>query len=333
MQSLDLSLKKKKKKKKPALDLEDGASPAVDELTDKTEALSLNEEAAPADADLTGKKKKKKSKSASEEAPAEEEPVAEEPLEEIDTSIKKKKKKSKALDEELDAEAAVAAAEAAENDMFGDDAPADDTGDLDLSGKKKKKKKKAAEAGEEEDDVFASEEKAPVAAGAETWLGSDRDYTYPELLQRVFDIMRAKNPTVAVGEKRRFVMKPPQVLRIGAKKCALVNFVEICSLMRRTQDHVLLFILSELGTTGSMDGNNHLIVKGRFQQKQMETVLRHYIREYVTCHTCKSPETNLTKENRLSFLQCETCGSTCSVAAIKAGFQAITTKRAAMRTG
>ena len=53
--------------------------------------------------------------------------------------------------------------------------------------------------------------------------------------------------------------------------------------------------------------------------------------EYVTCHTCRSPDTMLHKETRLFFLQCETCGSRCSVASIKSGFQAITGKRAALK--
>jgi Domain found in IF2B/IF5 len=53
----------------------------------------------------------------------------------------------------------------------------------------------------------------------------------------------------------------------------------------------------------------------------MENVLRRYVKEYVTCHTCRSPDTILQKETRLFFLQCETCGSRCSVASIKSGFQ------------
>ena len=53
--------------------------------------------------------------------------------------------------------------------------------------------------------------------------------------------------------------------------------------------------------------------------------------EYVTCHTCRSRETILHKETRLFFLQCETCGSKCSVQSIKSGFQAVTTKRAQLK--
>lgn len=101
--------------------------------------------------------------------------------------------------------------------------------------------------------------------------------------------------------------------------------------LHRAQKHLLDFLLSELGTSGSIDGNNQLIIKGRFQQKQIENVLRRYIKEYVTCHTCRSPNTILQKDSRIFFLQCEACGSRCSVASIKHGFQAVTGKRAAIR--
>ena len=94
-----------------------------------------------------------------------------------------------------------------------------------------------------------------------------------------------------------------------------------------------------MGTTGSVDAAGRLVIKGRFQQKQIENVLRRYMGkechrncvvtlayeslvEYVTCKTCKSPDTMLTKENRIFFMACESCGSRRSVNAIKSGFQA-----------
>ncbi|KAL7827476.1 hypothetical protein SRHO_G00331940 [Serrasalmus rhombeus] len=163
------------------------------------------------------------------------------------------------------------------------------------------------------------------------WAGSERDYTYDELLSRVFNIMREKNPDMVAGEKRKFVMKPPQVVRVGTKKTSFVNFTDICKLLHRQPKHLLAFLLAELGTSGSIDGNNQLVIKGRFQQKQIENVLRRYIKEYVTCHTCRSPDTILQKDTRLYFLQCETCHSRCSVASIKTGFQAVTGKRAQLR--
>ncbi|KAL9904983.1 eukaryotic translation initiation factor 2 subunit 2 [Glossina fuscipes] len=207
--------------------------------------------------------------------------------------------------------------------------------DMDFSMAKKKKKIRKKEIDEliadkkEEEDKF--EDKENVDDNSSTWAGSDRDYTYDELLKRVFEIILDKNPEMAGGRKPKFVMRPPQVLRVGTKKTSFANFMDIARTLHRLPKHLLDFLLAELGTSGSMDGNQQLIIKGRFQPKQIENVLRRYIKEYVTCHTCRSPETILQKDTRLFFLQCESCGSRCSVASIKSGFQAVTGKRAAIR--
>merc|ERR1712037_659316 len=218
---------------------------------------------------------------------------------------KKKKKKKEALNmEELD------------------DALPKEEDDLDLEsfGKKKKKKKRAGEGMAIED--AADDDKENEAS--EAWMHSDRDYTYDELLQRVFGIMRDKNPEMVAGEKKKFVMRPPQVVRAGTKKTAFVNFTDMANSLHRQPKHLLSFISAEVGTVGAVDGSNQLILKGRFQQKHLESVMRRYIKEYVTCHTCKSPVTVLEKEDRLYFLKCMTCHSKCSVTIIKTGFQAVT---------
>jgi len=66
--------------------------------------------------------------------------------------------------------------------------------------------------------------------GASSWGGTDRDYTYDELLLRVFDIMRQKNPEMASGRRQKFVMRQPQDVRVGTKKSSFVNFMEICKM-------------------------------------------------------------------------------------------------------
>ena len=49
--------------------------------------------------------------------------------------------------------------------------------------------------------------------------------------------------------------------------------------MHRQPEHVIQFLFAELGTTGSVDGAGRLVIRGRFQQKQIENVLRRYIGE------------------------------------------------------
>jgi translation initiation factor 2 subunit 2 len=94
--------------------------------------------------------------------------------------------------------------------------------------------------------------------------------------------------------------------------------------MKRDTSHVLNFFLAELGTTGSIDGSDRLLVRGKYQPKYVESLLRKYIKEYVVCAMCHSLNTDLTRDNisRLYFMNCKACGSARSVAAIKAGFHA-----------
>ncbi|XP_072222714.1 eukaryotic translation initiation factor 2 subunit 2 [Leuresthes tenuis] len=311
--------KKKKKKKKPFMLDEDGGEGIGGEEAKEVEA----KEAEPEVGD-------DKEMDADEDEGRKKEPVD---LNDLDFfNQKKKKKKPKKVDmEEGLKDLKIEGEQTETND--------DDNGVLMLQGKKKKQKKVDFEEGEplvkddalEDDESKNSDGISFSSSTGPAWAGSERDYTYDELLNRVFNIMREKNPDMVAGEKRKFVMKPPQVVRVGTKKTSFVNFTDICKLLHRQPKHLLAFLLAELGTSGSIDGNNQLVIKGRFQQKQIENVLRRYIKEYVTCHTCRSPETILQKDTRLYFLQCETCHSRCSVASIKTGFQAVTGKRAQLR--
>uniref|UniRef100_A0A1B6KFB0 Eukaryotic translation initiation factor 2 subunit 2 n=1 Tax=Graphocephala atropunctata TaxID=36148 RepID=A0A1B6KFB0_9HEMI len=328
----DPTLKKKKKKKKTTFDMEsamaegtgadgDGADPSATDKENQEPAKTDNDmdvDDGNLDLENFGKKKKKKKKGTFN-------------LEELDGALPDgtASKKDDTTEGGMDDENAM-------EDNF--------SLEIDFSMTKKKKKKK-----KDIDELVAEEEKEkeqmdkdhgcteterklePAEDESQTWSGSDRDYTYDELLTRVFDIMRDKNPDMVAGKKQKFVMRPPQVVRIGTKKTSFANFTEICKTLHRQPKHLLDFLLAELGTSGSVDGNSQLIIKGRFQQKQIENVLRRYIKEYITCHTCRSPDTILQKDTRLFFLQCETCGSRCSVASIKSGFQAVTGKRAAIR--
>nr|TKS09108.1 Eukaryotic translation initiation factor 2 beta subunit family protein [Populus alba] len=240
---------------------------------------------------------------------------------------KKKKKKKVVIQENAD-ESVDSLAEKTESLSVSDGLESS------FTGLKKKKKKpvetslldeETGDAGEEDLDDHAGEDENGEGADLQQqrfpWDGTDRDYDYEELLGRVFNILRENNPELA-GDRRRTVMRPPQVLREGTKKTVFVNFMDLCKTMHRQADHVMAFLLAELGTSGSLDGQQRLVIKGRFAPKNFEGILRRYINEYVICLGCKSPDTILSKENRLFFLRCEKCGSGRSVAPIKAGFVA-----------
>lgn len=171
----------------------------------------------------------------------------------------------------------------------------------------------------------AGAEEGTEAASGATWTESDREYTYTELLARIYEQIVADKGG-ADGGKGKKSIEPPEVGKIGTKKVAWVNFVSNCRSISRRPEHVEEFVLTELGTTGSLDGQNKFIIKGRFSSKQLESVLSKYIKEYVACSTCRFLNTELKRENRIWFKVCKDCGASSSVSSIRQGFR-VQTKR------
>lgn len=277
--------------------------------------------------DLSKKKKKKKPRD--DQAGTEKE-VDENASTEQSTTKERKSKtvafaaESNQNQENVNADQATAAAAGGEDE---------DEGDV-LALRKKKKKKPARDATGAIGEGDVQKDTTTGTIGDETTTDSTSiqgEYSYDELLTRVFNIIREKNPNVNESEKIKLTLKPPQVARIGTKRTSFSNFGEICKSLKRQEKHLHQYLLAELGTNGSIDANSALIIKGRFQQKQIENVLRSYIKEYVICKTCRSPDTSLQKEERLSVLMCNNCRSRYFVSGIKTGFQAQVGKRAATR--
>ncbi|KAG7715201.1 hypothetical protein KL933_003138 [Ogataea haglerorum] len=257
------------------------------------------------------KKKKVKSKADAEQATA----PSEENLDEMFSSLKKKKKKTKETDTPE---------------------PVDELVDG-LEGLKLKKKKKKSTKSSEADDFDKQLEKAGIHADDQSSSSTEQlqqsqsqdslsntVLAYENLLSRFYSILKEKNPELAGGQQTKLKIPPPEVAREGNKKTMFANVQTIASVLQRNPEHLIQYLFAELGTSGSIDGEKRLIIKGRFQAKNIESVLRRYIQEYVICKTCKSMNTELKREstNRLHFIVCRACGSTKSVSSIKTGFQA-----------
>ncbi len=203
---------------------------------------------------------------------------------------KKKKSSKKAKDEAADG---------------GDEATPAADGEFDPTALKKKKKKKPAKAAEADDfeaklaeagvnengEVDADAKVAPkeeeeldgdMVAGTGIWAhDEEKPIKYDKLLERFFAHLHSAHPDLLSSGSRSYVIPPPQCLREGNKKTIFANIPDICKRMKRSEEHVMQFIFAELGTSGSVDGSRRLVIKGRFQQKQIENVLRRYIGKLV----------------------------------------------------
>ncbi|RLV89988.1 Eukaryotic translation initiation factor 2 subunit beta [Spathaspora sp. JA1] len=272
------------------------------------------------DLSLKKKKKSKKTEETGESTPAPESEGTPGADDELFSGLKKKKKKPSTKTFEM-------------SPTPGTDDPEDLSSSLgDLTLKKKKKKKSATKDVNEfeqqlEEAGIEDTTTTPEVVGGEEQEGKGNSvgFAYEELLSRFFSILKTNNPELA-GDRSgpKFRIPPPICQREGSKKTLFANVQEIATVLQRNPEHLIQFLFAELGTSGSIDGEKRLVLKGKFQPKQMESVLRRYIIEYVTCKTCKSMNTELKREsaNRLHFLSCKACGSTRSVSSIKTGFQA-----------
>lgn len=94
----------------------------------------------------------------------------------------------------------------------------------------------------------------------------NHDKRYAVLLKRAIDLLNKNNPQLA--QKSKIVLKPPQSTRIGSKKTAIINFVDICKQLDRHPEHVMNFFITELGREGSI-GNQGFVIKIIIQPKQI----------------------------------------------------------------
>ena len=170
-----------------------------------------------------------------------------------------------------------------------------DDGEFDPSALKKKKKKKVkpaeddfeaklAEAGVDETpaEPATEEQEGDLEKGTGIWQhDATQPISYNLLLTRFFNILQNHHPDL-LSSAKSYKIPPPQCLREGNKKTIFANMAEICKRMKRQDEHVMQFLFAELGTTGSVDGSRRLVIRGRFQQKQIENVLRRYIGKFLT---------------------------------------------------
>ena len=215
--------------------------PAVDEVNELFKGLN--------------KKKKSSKKPKEETADGEAEPAPAADGEFDPTALKKKKKKKVPKADTDDFEAKLASAGVNENGETNGDAAA------------------AAPAEEEvEGDMIQ---------GTGIWAhNEEKAIKYDKLLERFFAHLHSAHPDLLSSGSKSYVIPPPQCLREGNKKTIFANIPDICKRMKRNEEHVMQFIFAELGTSGSVDGSRRLVIKGRFQQKQIENVLRRYVGMY-----------------------------------------------------
>lgn len=133
---------------------------------------------------------------------------------------------------------------------------------------------------------------------------------YESLLNKAYE----KLPKIEEN-KDRFQIPIAETM-IQGNQTIIKNFSQIAETLRRDPSHIIKFLAKELATPAGLDGTR-AILQTKLSQKMIQQKLDIYVVDYVFCKECKSPDTKLIKEDRITFIKCEACGAKSPKKAIK----------------
>ena len=116
-----------------------------------------------------------------------------------------------------------------------------------------------------------------------------------------------ENLPESVFEKERFEL--PKVRgHIEGNKTVISNFKQIASTLGRPVEHLLKYVLKELATPGDLRQSG-LVMGTKVAASRINDKIKQYADEFVFCHECGKPDTQLLKEGELLYLKCQACGA------------------------
>jgi translation initiation factor 2 subunit 2 len=133
--------------------------------------------------------------------------------------------------------------------------------------------------------------------------------SYEKLLDEAFK--KIKKPE---GNGERFEI-PKIEGHFEGKKTILTNFLQIASYIRRKPEHFQKFLLKELASSGQIEGDR-LVLNQKVPSAKINQKIEAYVKEFVLCKECGKPDTELIKDDRMTFIHCLACGAKRSVSKI-----------------
>lgn len=110
-----------------------------------------------------------------------------------------------------------------------------------------------------------------------------------------------------IEQHERFELPELEIIQEG-KITIFRNFQDIADKIRREPDHLLHYLLRELGTPGNIEGRR-AVLKAKIPQNHIKDKISNYVETYVICSECGRPDTHIEKEDRTFILICEACGA------------------------
>ncbi len=126
---------------------------------------------------------------------------------------------------------------------------------------------------------------------------------YEKLLKRIQGNLNETKK----GTEKRFELPTVDVMWEG-QKTFLRNFLDFPKVLRRDPEKILQYLSKEFAVPAERMGEKAIFI-GKRDPEDFSRLFKIYFKDYVECPTCKSPDTKIEKEKRISFLICEACGA------------------------
>ncbi len=114
-----------------------------------------------------------------------------------------------------------------------------------------------------------------------------------------------------IENHERFMLPELDIIQEG-KITIFRNFIDVTDKLRRDPQHLLQYLLRELGTPGSIEGRR-VVFKAKISPQNINERIQNYTDAYVICSECGLPDTKVVKEDRTLILECEACGARRSI--------------------
>ncbi|MFL6474015.1 MAG: translation initiation factor IF-2 subunit beta [Nitrososphaera sp.] len=131
---------------------------------------------------------------------------------------------------------------------------------------------------------------------------------YEALLKRLQD--KVDNTTKKT--RSRLEIPTPEIIWVG-KNTIFRNFMDFPKALRRDPEKFLFYLNKELASAGNISGERVMFL-GRKTVSSFQALIDRYIKDYIQCPVCGSPDTHTEKSKpKVAFLICEACGAKSSI--------------------
>jgi len=125
---------------------------------------------------------------------------------------------------------------------------------------------------------------------------------YDKMLTRLYSSLPEKSIS-----KERFEL-PKLDSTVQGKKTIIKNFSQAIKSVKRDEKAFYKYLTKETATSAVL-ADGKLTLNGKFWPEVLDKLFDNYLKEYVLCHECKKPDTEIAERNGVKMLKCTACGA------------------------